>query len=97
MKNTTTPSHDPERVRVQVGIPATPEQKQIPVVVHDMQSRRCKYQHAPRDQLAAMNGDKLGEWSAIWSESRQTWTLVEYLGDMRSKKEAARWDTWARR
>ena len=89
MKTITTQSGEPERVRIIVGTPKEPDQKQVPVTVHDMDSRRLRYQFAPRDQLAVMNGDPLGEWTAIWSESRREWTLVEYLGDMRSKREAA--------
>lgn len=89
MQTITTPSPEPERVRIIVGHPKEPDQKQIPVTVHDLESRRLRYQFAPRDQLAVMNGDSLGEWTAIWSESRREWTLVEYLGDMRSKREAA--------
>lgn len=87
MTSITTPSV--ERVRVIVGYPETPDARMVPVTVHDMDSRRLRYQHAPRGQLAVMNGDQMGEWSAIWIERRREWALIDYLGDMRSKGEAA--------
>lgn len=86
MMTISTPSA--ERVRVIVGHPEDPASRMIPVTVHDLDSRRLKYQHAPRDQLAVMNGDDLGEWTAYWSETRQQWTLVDYIGDMRAKRVA---------
>ena len=78
-----------ERVRVIVGHPENPDAKMVPATIHDLDSRRCKFQHVPRGQLAVMNGDQMGEWSAIWMERRQEWALIEFLGDMRSKKGAA--------
>lgn len=72
-----------ERVRVIVGYPKEPDQHMIPVVVHDMASRRLRDQYAPRDQLAVMNGDKMGEWMAIWLPTAERWTLIDYVSDMR--------------
>jgi hypothetical protein len=72
-----------ERVRVIVGTPKEPEQRMVPVTIHDMESRRCKFQSVPRDQLAVMNGDKLGEWMAIYLPTAEQWTLIDYVSDMR--------------
>jgi len=72
-----------ERVRVIVGHPKEPDQRMVPVTIHDLESRRCKFQRVPRDQLAVMNGDKLGEWMAIWLPTAEQWTLIDFVGDMR--------------
>lgn len=72
-----------ERVRVIVGYPQEPDQRTMPITIHDMQSRRCRFQSVHRDQLEIMNGDKLGEWMAIWLPTAEQWTLIDYLGDMR--------------
>jgi hypothetical protein len=72
-----------ERVRVIVGWPDPDEPRMVPVTIHDMESRRCKFQRVPRDQLAVMNGDKMGEWMAIWLPTAEQWTLIDFVGDMR--------------
>lgn len=74
-----------EKVRVIVGIPADETPDQVPVTIHDPDSRRLKYQRAHRDQLAVMNGDSMGEWTAIWLPTTEQWRLVDYLGDFRNK------------
>ena len=73
----------PERVRLLVGFPDTPDQDMIPVTIMDRDSRRLKYQHVPRDQLACMEGDAMGEWMAVWLPTAEKWSLVDYVSDMR--------------
>jgi hypothetical protein len=72
-----------ERVRVIVGWAQEPDSRMVPVVVHDMESRRLKYQHAYRDELAVMNGDPMGEWMAYWLPTAERWALIDYVSDMR--------------
>jgi hypothetical protein len=72
-----------ERVRLIVGHPHDPDAKMVPVTIHDMESRRLKYQKVNRDQLAVMAGDKMGEWMAIYLPTAEQWTLVDYVSDMR--------------
>jgi hypothetical protein len=72
-----------ERVRVMVGFPETTDARVIPVTIMDMESRRVKYQHVPRDAIEVMEGDKMGEWMAIYLPTAEQWTLVDYVSDMR--------------
>lgn len=73
----------PERVRLLVGFPETPDADMMPVTIMDRDSRRLKYQHVPRDQLAVMNGDCMGEWMAIYLPTAEKWSLIDFVGDMR--------------
>lgn len=70
-----------ERVNLAVGIPASPDQKMVPVTIFDLESRRVKYQHAPRDQLAVMGGRKTAQWTAIWSSLGQEWKLLDIVSE----------------
>jgi hypothetical protein len=72
-----------ERVRVIVGHPKEPGQRMVPVTIHDMESRRCRFQSVSRDQLEVMEGDTMGEWMAIFLPTADRWSLVDYVSNMR--------------
>jgi hypothetical protein len=72
-----------ERVKLIVGHPKEPDSDFIPCTIHDQDSRRLKYQFVPKDQLAVMHGDKMGEWMAIWLPTAERWSLIDYVSDMR--------------
>ena len=74
-----------ELVWVAVGKPKDPDQALIPITVHDLDSRRVRYTHAPKDQLAVMLGRTLGKWTAIWLQrspiDRGEWRLLDLVSD----------------
>jgi hypothetical protein len=73
----------PERVKLIVGTPKEPDSEFVPCTIHDRDSRRLKYQRIPRDQLAVMHGETMGEWMAIWLPTAERWSLIDYVSDMR--------------
>jgi hypothetical protein len=62
-----------------------PSAPHLPVTVHDIESRRLRYQTAPRDALAPiLNMGGMAKYSAIWRPEEGTnglWQLVDILPD----------------
>ena len=77
---------EPETVYVVRGIPSEPDAEQIPVTIHDLRSRRVRYVHAPRAQLAVMAGRDIAKWTAYWIQphpkDRGEWRLVDVVSEL---------------
>jgi hypothetical protein len=75
----------PEIVWTIRGEPFDPQQDSWPVVVHDLHSRRVRYQHAPRYiglALGEFNG--MSKMLARWCPNvgdRGEWQLIDVLPD----------------
>jgi hypothetical protein len=74
-----------EPVWVIRGVPLDPAQESWPVVVHDLHSRRLRYQYAPRDiALALDEWNGMSKMTARWCPQvgdRGEWQLIDFLPD----------------
>lgn len=67
------------------GQPVDPAQPMWPVTIHDLRSRRLRYQAAPREVLAPLfDMGGMAKYSAIWLShegSNGRWQLIDVLPD----------------
>ena len=75
-----------ETVFVALGVCSDPAADQIPVTICDLQSRRVRYVHAPRAQMAVMNGRGVAKWTAYWIQphpkDRGEWRLADIVSEI---------------
>jgi len=65
------------------GIPANSDAANYPVTVHDLRSRRVRYQHAPMSVIAPLWQHRgMAKFSAVWKSHEGTngrWELIDVL------------------
>ena len=76
-------TYNTEHVWAIRGQPVSPSDEQWPIVVHDIHSKRLRYQHAPRYialALGEFNG--MARMTARWLPNENRWQLLDILPDM---------------